>query len=108
MRIFFDAPDAPARASIFARYARQLSEGQLQRLAEGAEGLSGRDILDVCKQTERRWASKLLRASGGLGPSNAAHGNGQRDEDESRRLPTLPPLSEYEVAVQRRLPDAGR
>ena len=49
--------------------------------------------LDVCKQTERRWASKLLRASGGLRPAGS---------DVIGALPQLPPLEEYEEAVRRR------
>jgi SpoVK/Ycf46/Vps4 family AAA+-type ATPase len=30
-------------------------------LAEETEGFSGRNISDVCKHAERKWASKLIR-----------------------------------------------
>lgn len=56
-----DASQAPARASIFGRYAKQLPATALEALGAAAEGLSGRDILDVCRAAERRWVSLLLR-----------------------------------------------
>ena len=63
-------PDASGRAGIFARYAKHLSRAERRALAEQAEALSGRDILDACKQAERRWVYAQLvserEAAGGL------------------------------------------
>eukprot|EP00967_Tisochrysis_lutea_P115732 scaffold185667_cov27-Tisochrysis_lutea.AAC.1 len=59
--IHFPLPTPPERAAIFGRYAKQLSDDSLERLAELSDGLSGRNILDVCKATERRWACKSIR-----------------------------------------------
>ena len=61
VRVAFPPPDAAARALIFGRYARQLEPAALAALGEASEGLSGRDILDVCKSAERRWAAALVR-----------------------------------------------
>jgi hypothetical protein len=33
----------------------------LKELAEQAINLSGRDISDICKDAERKWASKYIR-----------------------------------------------
>ncbi len=65
--VHFDLPDASCRAAIFARYARQLSDDDRRQLAEMTSGFSGRDIRDVCEQTERQWAARLIRRGGGSG-----------------------------------------
>ena len=57
----FAAPEGPDRAEIFGLYAKHLPLEQRSHLGEAAKGLSGRDILDVCRQAERRWVCKLLR-----------------------------------------------
>jgi len=31
------------------------------RLADMSENMSGRNISDICRDAERRWASKLIR-----------------------------------------------
>ena len=85
VRVSFPAPDAAGRASIFARYARQLDANALSQLGDRATGLSGRDILNVCKSAERKWVCSRLRAGAPMGP------------DE------LPPLEPYEEAVTRYL-----
>ena len=85
VRVSFPAPDAAGRASIFARYARQLDAKALSQLGDRATGLSGRDILNVCKSAERKWVCSRLRAGAPMGP------------DE------LPPLEPYEEAVTRYL-----
>ena len=58
--IHFPLPTARERASIFGNYARHLSEAELEVLGGSSEGLSGRNIRDICEYTERRWARKLL------------------------------------------------
>lgn len=72
--IYFPLPDLKERAAIFRNYAMQLSDKDLEELAQESKGISGRNIKDVCEHSERRWASKLLR--------------GEVSED-------LPPLKEY-------------
>ena len=57
----FELPDAKTRSEIFRRYAKQLSQEDLDHLGELSVNLSGRDISDICKDAERRWASKYIR-----------------------------------------------
>ena len=59
--IRFDLPDAKTRGLIFQRYAKQLSKEELEKLGELSVNLSGRDIYDICKDAERKWASKYIR-----------------------------------------------
>ena len=92
-------PDAATRANIFARYGRQLPVAQLCQLANQAEGLSGREILDVCRQTERRWASVLLRKGF---EQQQQSGRTLRSSTELQLDTSLPPLAEYEAALARR------
>jgi len=80
--IHFPLPSTIERAAIFGRYARQLPQDSLERLATASGGLSGRNILDVCKSTERRWACKTIR-----------------DSTLSR---SLPPEEEYTIAIEAR------
>jgi SpoVK/Ycf46/Vps4 family AAA+-type ATPase len=61
LSIKFELPDSPTRAQIFKRYAKQLSEENLSKLGDMAINLSGRDIADICKDAERKWASKYIR-----------------------------------------------
>lgn len=65
--IHFPLPNQQERASIFANYAKHLNPDELSKLAATSEGLSGRTIKDLCEQTERRWARKLIIK--GLPPS---------------------------------------
>ncbi len=58
--IHFPLPNEKERAAIFARYAKHLSDEELLPLATISEGLSGRNIRDVCEYTERRWARQLI------------------------------------------------
>jgi SpoVK/Ycf46/Vps4 family AAA+-type ATPase len=83
VRVHFPAPEAAARAEILAMYAKHLTADVCARLGAAAVGLSGRDLLDVCRQAERRWVTKLLK--------------GQVVE------PPLPPPAEYEDSLRRRL-----
>ena len=48
------------RQQILKIYAQQLSQGDLEQLAEACEGMSGRDLRDICEQAERKTASKVL------------------------------------------------
>jgi len=59
--IRFELPDSRTRSEIFKRYAKQLSQTELDQLGEISLNLSGRDISDICKDAERRWASKYIR-----------------------------------------------
>jgi len=61
LAIRFELPDATTRALIFQRYAKQLSKEDLENLGELSVNLSGRDIADICKDAERKWASKYIR-----------------------------------------------
>lgn len=61
LSIRFELPDAKTRALIFQRYAKQLSKEELDHLGELSTNLSGRDIADICKDAERKWASKYIR-----------------------------------------------
>ncbi|HNX59501.1 MAG TPA: ATP-binding protein, partial [Spirochaetota bacterium] len=58
--IHFPLPNEKERAAIFSRYAKHLSDEELVPLATASEGLSGRNIRDVCEYTERRWARQLI------------------------------------------------
>ena len=88
MRIHFPVPrGAPQRARIFGLYAKQLPPAALAALGDKADGLSGRDILDVCRTAERRWVGLLLR--------------GEVSE------PPLPPERVYEEALAARLSSSG-
>eukprot|EP00180_Rhodochaete_pulchella_P000936 Plantae.Rhodophyta-Rhodochaete_pulchella.ctg17580.p1 GENE.Plantae.Rhodophyta-Rhodochaete_pulchella.ctg17580~~Plantae.Rhodophyta-Rhodochaete_pulchella.ctg17580.p1 ORF type:complete len:405 (+),score=38.39 Plantae.Rhodophyta-Rhodochaete_pulchella.ctg17580:380-1594(+) len=59
--ITFDLPDLKARAEIFALYAKQLSTEEHMELSHLSEGMSGRDLLDLCEQVEREFAGRVLR-----------------------------------------------
>ncbi|MCL7035038.1 hypothetical protein MKW94_011809 [Papaver nudicaule] len=87
--ITFDLPDQKTREEISAQYARHLKKPELIEFAAATEGMSGRDLRDVCQQAERHWASKIIR---GKVSSNAEQGN-----------VNLPPLQEYlDSALSRR------
>ena len=49
MSVKFELPDKHSRAQIFKRYAKQLDKADLEKLADLSEGLSGRNISDICK-----------------------------------------------------------
>lgn len=82
LSIRFELPDAATRSAIFKRYAKQMSEKDLETLGSLAVHLSGRDIADICKHAERKWASKFIR----------------------KQVDTIEPnMSVYEEALQSRL-----
>lgn len=78
----FGLPDAHCRALILGKYAKQLNEKSLTFLADMCEGMSGRDLRDICEQTERRWAAKIIRK--------------EVNEDQ------VPPVEEYLLSVKER------
>lgn len=59
--IKFDLPDVECRSLIIEQYAQHLTKSDVQKLVSETEGMSGRDLRDVCEQTERTWASKIVR-----------------------------------------------
>lgn len=61
LSIKFDLPDVHSRQEIFKRYAKHLDGSALVKLAEQSQSMSGRNIYEVCKDAERRWASKRIR-----------------------------------------------
>ncbi|XP_021766824.1 nuclear valosin-containing protein-like [Chenopodium quinoa] len=88
--IFFGLPDHQNRQKIAAQYAKHLANSELDEFASVTEGLSGRDIRDVCQQAERRWASKVIRNKVINTSTDAKEGS-------------LPPVHEYiESAISRK------
>ncbi|CAL9774356.1 unnamed protein product [Musa acuminata subsp. burmannicoides] len=85
--ISFSLPDQKTREEIGAQYAKHLLKAELVLLASATEGMSGRDIRDVCQQAERHWASKRIR---GQAPKDA-EGSGK-----------LPPIEEYIRSAEQR------
>lgn len=59
--VHFGLPDQKCRADILKRYAAHLSEAAITQLAAATEGMAGRDLREICEQSERRWASKVIR-----------------------------------------------
>ncbi|CAM6047754.1 unnamed protein product [Sphagnum compactum] len=83
--VAFNLPDQSTREEIASQYARHLTSTELKAFGSASEGMSGRDIHDVCQQAERRWASKVIRGLAGSQPLNK-----------------LPPLQEYLDCAQNR------
>ncbi|KAJ9689802.1 hypothetical protein PVL29_012464 [Vitis rotundifolia] len=59
--ITFGLPENQDRQKIAAQFAKHLTESELVEFATATEGMSGRDIRDICQQAERHWASKVIR-----------------------------------------------
>jgi SpoVK/Ycf46/Vps4 family AAA+-type ATPase len=70
--IKYDLPDAATRSEIFLMYAKQLTKAERMELAHMSDGLSCRGLKDVCEQTERIWASKLI-GQGKLAAADASN-----------------------------------
>ncbi|WOK96380.1 katanin p60 ATPase-containing subunit A1-like isoform X1 [Canna indica] len=85
--ISFSLPDQQTREEIAAQYAKHLLKTELIMLASATEGMSGRDIRDVCQQAERHWASKLIR------------GQVPKDAEGKQKLP---PIQEYLQCAKQR------
>ncbi len=60
----FPNPNQDQRSAIFGNYAQHLVKDELETLAKQSEGISGRNIKDICEHTERRWVSRLLSGDG--------------------------------------------
>ena len=58
--IHFPIPNENERAAIFSNYAKHLTPEQCANLARRTEGISGRNIKDLCEYAERRWARKII------------------------------------------------
>ena len=70
--IYFPLPNASERAMIFRHYARHLERKDLENLAHASKGIAGRDIEDICKYTERRWAHQLITQEKSASPPPTA------------------------------------
>ncbi|CAN6479154.1 unnamed protein product [Victoria cruziana] len=84
--ITFGLPDHKDRQKIIMQYAKHLNMDELAAFASLSEGMSGRDIRDVCQCAERHWASKIIR--------------GEIPDSTSKR--DLPLLEDYLGSVIRR------
>eukprot|EP00891_Asterochloris_glomerata_P004665 jgi/Astpho2/4665/gw1.00067.127.1_t len=80
--ITFGLPEEDTRRQIMHNYATHLTDDELKELASMTGGLSGRDLRDLAEQTERRWASKIIK------------GEVQKTE--------LPKLEDYKIAAEQR------
>lgn len=81
--ITFGLPEEDTRRQIMHNYATHLTDDELKELASMTGGLSGRDLRDLAEQTERRWASKIIK------------GEVQKTE--------LPKLEDYKIAAEQRV-----
>ena len=59
--ILFRLPLVDERLEIFKNYAKQLSLEDLQSVAKSTEGMSGRNIKDICEQAERTFAAAVIQ-----------------------------------------------
>jgi SpoVK/Ycf46/Vps4 family AAA+-type ATPase len=66
--IHFPLPNLDERKAIFKHYAKQLDEEELITLANKTDKRSGRDIEDICGDSERMWASKLISEGAEVSP----------------------------------------
>ncbi len=58
--IKFLLPDFRERIHIFKKYIAHLQDSEIEILSRVSEGISGRNIKDVCEMAERRWARKII------------------------------------------------
>jgi|GEM_PF-2199664 len=71
--VSFPLPDENTRGQIFKRYAKQLNAKDIGFLAELSEGMSGRDIMDICKQAERKWVSNCIKTKREIVPPPSSY-----------------------------------
>ncbi|XP_024542367.1 26S proteasome regulatory subunit 10B homolog A isoform X1 [Selaginella moellendorffii] len=98
--ITFDLPDLQTREEIVAQYARHLSRKELSSVAATSEGMSGRDLRDVCQQAERKWASKLIKGLVGNPPTHELPPVQEYMESAAKRRRTLVKWAEEQVVQQ--------
>lgn len=79
--INFPLPNKNERKAIFSLYAQQLPDEQIDLLAQKSDGFSGREIENICNDSERIWARMMIK-------------NG--------REVTTPPLMQYLEALKNR------
>lgn len=87
--IHFGLPSEDSREKILKLYAKHLTQTDLHHLATITDGLSGRNLKDLCQSAERQWAAALIR---GLNPDAS--------EDEVDVSP--PPIEIYIDAAKRK------
>lgn len=85
--IHFGLPSEDCRAKILKLYAKHLSDNELLQLASITDGLSGRNLKDLCQAAERHWTATVVRGLSG----------NVRDEDVDI---SPPPVSEYIEAAK--------
>lgn len=61
LSLYFPLPNNEERKAIFSNYAKHIQDSDLERLANNSEGVSGRNIKDICEHAERRHASNLIQ-----------------------------------------------
>ena len=62
--IHFGLPCEDSRIKILKLYAKHLSDDELRQLASITDGLSGRNLKDLCQSAERHWAATVIRGLG--------------------------------------------
>ncbi|KAK9840079.1 hypothetical protein WJX74_003021 [Apatococcus lobatus] len=85
--ITFGPPSSSDRYQILKQLAQHLDDGSIAAIARATTDMTGRDLRDMCENTERRWASKIIR-----------HGAGDVE---------LPPRAEYLASVLQRSREKG-
>lgn len=61
--ISFPLPDVQERAAIFRYYAKHLDEEGIAQLGKASDGMSPRNIEDLCGSAERAWAGRIITES---------------------------------------------
>ena len=87
VRIHFPSPGPTERCKILCLYARHLSSSDVSEISSVTEGMSGRDLYDICRGAERSWVCSRLR---------------RESDDVSGDLSSGPPLSFYLSAAEKR------
>ena len=59
--IHFGLPSEDSRTKILKLYANHLSDIELQQITSITDGLSGRNLKDLCQAAERHWAANVIR-----------------------------------------------
>ncbi|XP_059662610.1 uncharacterized protein LOC132308518 isoform X2 [Cornus florida] len=86
--ISFKLPDNQSRQEIVALFAKHLKEADLVNFAANTEGMSGREIKDLCREIDMDWATKIIQHQGPV-------------------VGSLPPLREYLQAIRQRNPNGS-